>query len=758
MTIDHDAPGQPASGLTAARLFTTTAAGFLFLTATAVQAQNASPPTPAATPPRVTLPGLSIEGQSTESYKTEYSDSPKFTAPLLDTPKSVTVIPEAVIQQSGSLTLTDVLRTVPGITFGSGEGGNPAGDRPFIRGFDAQTDVYVDGVRDPGSQSREMFDVERVEVIKGPSSAFTGRGSTGGAINIISKLPTLENFMAGSVTLGTDRTKRFTADVNQAIDAVGVRLNGMWHDADVAGRDDVFVHRWGFAPSITLGLGKPTRVTFSYYHMQTNDMPDYGIPYNRVRSGTTTVQTGGPAPVNRDNFYGLLNRDFRKTSSDIGTARIEHDFNENLTLRNTTRLGLTNNNYIVTNPDDSAGNVANGLLWRNTKSRNSSNHYLANQTELVGRFNTGFIRHEFLAGLEFSGEQTKNRAYVVAVGNYRYPSATPCPAVNTGPATQYNCTSLYSPNPHDPWTGSITNNQTKTVTTTNTQSAYAFDTLNFNEQWSLNLGLRFDNYETNAQTQPATATSYLSNKSNFLNYQAGLVYKPLPNGSIYLSYATSSNPSGESSGDGASNLTLTNRDLDPEENQSFELGTKWDVLNNRLSLNAAVFYMQKDNARVQLDPNTFVNAGKQKVKGFEIGAAGQITERWQVFGGYSFLDSELVNNGNYLTNANNNGKEFPNTPRHSLSLWSTYGITKDLTVGGGAFYVSKVYGNAANTLYIPSYWRFDAMAGYQVTQNVALQLNVQNVFDKRYFDKAYSTHMVSVAPGRVALLSANFKF
>lgn len=259
MTSDEGA--RPTPNLTATKLFATTAAGFLFLTATAVQAQNASPTTPAATPPRVTLPGLSIEGQSTDSYKSDYSESPKFTAPLLDTPKSVTVIPEAVIQQSGSLTLTDVLRTVPGITFGSGEGGNPAGDRPFIRGFDAQTDVYVDGVRDPGSQSREMFDVERVEVTKGPSSAFTGRGSTGGSINIISKLPTLENFMAGSVTLGTDQTKRFTADVNQTVGTVGVRLNGMWHDADVAGRDDVFVHRWGFAPSVTLGLGKPTRVT-----------------------------------------------------------------------------------------------------------------------------------------------------------------------------------------------------------------------------------------------------------------------------------------------------------------------------------------------------------------------------------------------------------------------------------------------------------------------------------------------------------------
>lgn len=757
MTTNEGAPAAP--GLAATRLFAATAAGFLFLTATAAQAQNAAPATSAATPPRVTLPGLSVEGQSTESYKTDYSESPKFTAPLLDTPKSVTVVPEAVIQQSGSMTLTDVLRMVPGITFGSGEGGNPSGDRPFIRGFDSQTDVYVDGVRDPGSQSREMFDVERVEVIKGPSSAYTGRGSTGGAINIISKLPTLENFIAGSATLGTDRTKRLTADVNQMVsDSVGIRLNGMWHDADVAGRDDVSVSRWGFAPSITLGLNRPTRLTLSYYHLQTDDIPDYGIPYNRVRSGSTTVQTGGPAPVSRDNFYGLLNRDFRKTSADIATARFEHDFNENFTFRNTLRYGMTTNDYIVTNPDDSAGNVANGLVWRNTKSRNSQNNYLANQTEIVGRFATGFIRHEFLAGMEFSGEETKNRPYVVATGSYRYPGATPCPAVNTGPATSYNCTSLYSPNPHDPWTGSITNGPTKTVTKTNTQSVYAFDTLNFSEQWSLNLGLRFDNYLTNAQTQPATATSNLSNHSNFLNYQAGVVYKPRPNGSIYVNYATSSNPSGETSGDGASNLTLTNRALDPEENQSFEVGTKWDLLGNRLSVNAAVFYMTKDNARVQLDPNTYVNAGKQKVKGFEVGAAGQITNRWQVFGGYSFLDSELVNNGNYLTNANNNGNQFPNTPRHSLSLWSTYGVTDDITVGGGAFYVSKVYGNAANTLWVPSYWRFDAMAGYQVTKNVAVQLNVQNVFDKRYFDKAYATHMVSVAPGRVALLSANFKF
>lgn len=701
----------------------------------------------------VPLPELKVQGDA-EGYKSDRSASPKYTAPLVDTPKSVTVIPEKVLQETGATSLTEALRTTPGITLGMGEGGTPFGDRTIIRGFSAESDTFIDGVRDPGAQSREIFALEQIEVTKGPGSAYTGAGATGGSLNLVSKTARLEDFYAGSATFGTDHTKRLTLDVNQSIsDHAALRINGMWHDADVAGRDAVEVSRWGIAPSLSLGLGTDTRAILDYYHLNTDDIPDYGIPYARVRTGaTTTVQTGEPAAVDYDNFYGLLNRDFRKNSTNIGTFRFEHDFTKSLTLRNVLRYGVTTNNYIVTNPDDSNGNVADGTVWRNVKSRNSRTDTFTEQVSLNGDFDTWGIAHDFSVGFEGTKYETKNNNYVVDTGANPGAGISRCSVYGLG--APYNCTSLYFPNPDDPWTGSITRNANTTTTEVQSWSFYGFDTMELDEQWSINFGLRYDDFTVSQLTAPTASGNDGQNRSNFVNYQSGIVYKPLPNASIYFSYGTSSNPSGETGGDGGSNLSSTNQSLDPERNKSYELGTKWDVLNDQLALTAAIFRTAKTNARVTGTSGTLELVGDQKVQGFEFTFAGNLTPEWGVFGGYTFLDSELVDDGT----GTNDGNVFPNVAKNSFSLWSTYDIFKDVTVGGGTQYVSKVYGNTANTLWVPSYWRFDAMASYQVTQNVGLQLNVLNFTDKRYFDRAYTTHMATVAPGRSALFSMNVKF
>lgn len=748
----------PRASLTCG-LLASTAIG-LFIGLTPVHAAEAgATAAPAASGTKqdtVELPPISIEGQDEQGFKVDEASSPKFTAPLLDTPKSVTVIPEEVIRQTGATTLTEALRTTPGITLGMGEGGTPFGDRFIIRGFNAESDTFVDGVRDPGSQSREIFDLESIEVVKGPGSAYTGTGSTGGSINLVTKTPKADNFANASVTFGTDQTKRVTGDVNYRVDdTTALRLNAMYHDADVAGRDDVTLNRWGFAPSLALGLGKPTRVTFDFYHLQTDDIPDYGLPYNKVYNGTAYVQTGTVADVDRDNFYGLVDRDYRRTQADIGTIRIEHDFADDLTLHNTTRYGVTTNDYIATNPDDSNNNVPYGYVWRNTKARNSQTQTITNQTDLTGNFQTGFIGHEYATGIEVSHQETTNRPYVVDTTSGTNSASPHCyPFPSNG---NYNCTSLDNPNPNDPWTGSIAGSPNLTTTDVMTKSAYVFDTLKFSDAWSFNAGLRYDNYHVEQRTTPAAATSDGTNISSFWNYQLGLVYKPLPNGSVYLTYATSSNPSGETGGDGGSNLSATNGSLDPEKNKSYEFGTKWDVLDKKLALTTAIFRTEKTNARVSMPDGSLQLVGEQRVNGFEFTFAGKITDKWGVFGGYTFLDAEIVDDGNCAT-CTNDGKRFPNTARNNITLWTTYDVVKDVTVGGGATYLSKVYGNAANTLYVPSYWRFDAMAEYELTKNVELQLNVLNIFDKRYFDRAYTTHMATVAPGRSALLTTNFKF
>ena len=711
-----------------------------------------------------------VDAQEEESYKAE-SASKKYTAPLRETPKSVTVIPQQVIKDTGALTLTDALRTTSGITFGAGEGGNPAGDRPIIRGFNAESDIFIDGLRDVASQTREMFNIEQVEVSKGPGSAYTGAGSTGGSLNLITKTAKRDTFLDLSQTFGSDQTNRTTLDGNyQFSDNVAGRLNLMKHDANVAGRDGVDVSRWGVAPSITFGFDTPTRATLSYYHLETDDVPDYGLP---VTDAATATSVREPVSVDKSNFYGLSDRDYRESTTDSGTFKLEHDLNDSLTLSNTTRLVRTTLDYIVTTPNDSrTGNLSQGLVSRSPKSRNSTSEGWINQTDLKALFNTGSIEHTLVTGVEASREEVHNRNYFITQGT----SGTTCSAAHVATG---DCTSLANPDYNGSWTGTVVDSNAFTDTDTDSLSAYVFDTLKFNEQWSLNAGVRYDDFETEASgltvasgTNTVNGVTDLENKSNFWNYQLGLVFNPLPNGSVYAAWSTSSNPVGETSGEGASNVAVATESLEPERNRNYEIGTKWDFFDARLGLNAAIFRTEKTNARVLEADGTTSNIGETRVDGFEVGVSGQITPKWNAFASYTYLDGEVVDSGRVDVNARAgtgsanvtnvvggaNGNDIPSTPENSFSLWTTYMLTPNLTIGGGANYVDSRFGDVTNYIEVPSYWRYDAMAAYKVSKNLDLQLNVQNLTDERYYDQVYSNHMAHVAPGRTALLSTNFHF
>lgn len=707
----------------------------------------------------VTLGATSITGEQVDTaYKTEESASKKYTAPLRDTPKSVTVIAQQVIRDTGATSLTDALRTTPGITFGAGEGGNPNADRPIIRGFNAESDVFVDGMRDVAAQSREIFNIESVEVSKGPGSAFTGAGSTGGSLNLITKGAHLGNAYNGGYAFGSDQTQRYTLDLNQQInDTSAMRLNLMKHDANVAGRDNVDVSRWGVAPSFAFGLGTDTRVKVDYYHLETDDMPDYGIPLT-LSTGRSKYVVDKPVSVDKSNFYGLTGRDYRESTNDSGTVRIEHDFNDNLTLSNSLRMSRSTLDYIVTNPDDSRGNVANGTVSRSAKSRNSTSSGFVNQTDLSAKFDTGLISHSLVSGIEFTYQDTHNRAYnILSASGGSIASLCSAALIRSG-----DCTSLNDPAPKDAWNGVISDSVAYTDTDTKTAAAYVFDTLTFNEQWSLNLGLRYDHYDTRSSgfaaargTTPG-GTFDRQKTTGLWNYQLGVVYKPLPNGSIYAALSTSSNPSGETSGNGGLELALNNADLDPEKNRNYELGTKWDFFGDNLSLTAALFRTDKTNARITDPDNSTYQAldGEQRVQGVEFTYAGNLSSQWKVYGGYTYMESELVK----TTLAADKGNHMPSTPRNSFNLWTTYELIPRLVIGGGATYVGSRFGNEANSVEVPSYWRYDAMASYALTKNVDLQLNVQNLTDKRYFDQVFQTHYAHVAAGRTALMSANFHF
>ncbi|MFC5548340.1 TonB-dependent receptor [Massilia aerilata] len=714
------------------------------------------------------IPTVQVTGANTKAGPVSAND--KFTAPLLDTPKSVTVVTADTIAQTGAVSLTDALRTVPGITIGAAEGGNPVGDNMFIRGYNAQTDTYIDGIRDAGSQSREIFNLEQVEVVKGPNSAYGGRSSAGGGVNLVSKSAQGYDFNNASVGIGSDKYRRITGDVNRALgNNSAFRLNAMAHENDVPGRKVVGGNRWGVAPTVTFGLKGPDRAIVSLYHLTSHEIPDTGIPFNNpVTTGADVSKNGNGTPfaVDRETFYGLANRDFRDTKSDVGTIDLRHEFSPTLALRNVTRYGKSNNDYVWTQPDDSKGNtVRYGTVWRRANTRATETRTFANVTSLNGELTAAGLKHSFNTGVEFDRETTERSSYIFTPGtNNPLTNTFTCPT--SGAATLYNCTTLVNPNPYDPWVYTRTLSGALTHVSTKTRAAYAFDTIEINPQWLLNLGLRWDDFQSTLDTLP-TATTVAAHAvvdTDFVSTQAGLVFKPTKNGSIYLSFASSATPPGNDGGDGLDALTAVIQNLQPQRSRNLELGTKWDLLpGGRLSVTGALFKSTMNNARVTAPDGTTQNVGRKEIQGVELGFSGKLTSAWTVFGGYTYLDAEIADNG-FIASGSSfvpspfNGNRFPTTPKNSASLWTSYAFTRDFTAGFGMSAMSKVYANVNNNKWVPGYARFDAMASYTLNKDISLQLNLQNLADKLYFDKVSSPHYAGVAPGRSATLTANFRF
>ncbi|WP_066682362.1 TonB-dependent siderophore receptor [Caulobacter sp. CCH9-E1] len=726
--------------------------------------------------PIATAPADSTEVSSVKIDAKRVADpsSSKFTAPLLDTPRSVTVIPSTIIEQTAATSLQDILRTSPGITFGAGEGGQPLADRPFIRGQSSGNNVFVDGVRDTGGQTREVFNLEQVEVIKGPDSVYSGRGSGGGSINLSSKTPKADSFVGGSAAAGTDQYYRVTADGNYAFAKnAAFRLNLMATGGDVSGRDSVSFKRWGVAPSLAFGIDTDTQATLSYYHLDTDQDPDYGIPLASKRTwgvaGTDSRArpASGILDVSRDAYYGL-ERDWMKTKADIATVAVRHEINDDLAIRQVVRYGKTRNDYLVTNPGDGgAAQFVAGEWWmkRGTKSRWNETTTTAFVTDLTGKFLLAGLKNRFNIGVELSREVNDNASYVIFTT-----AGSACPAGFTG-AGMGDCTRLYAPNPGDAWTGVINRGPLSTSKTRN-GSIYAFDTIDLTDKLLLNIGVRYDDYSTQGVNAAATSangvvtgvtyTNLPKGGWDFVNYQIGLNYKPTPSSSLYVSYATSSTPPNIAGGDQNTAATPAQVVLDPEDTTSIEAGAKWNVFNDKLALSGAVFRTERKNAQIALSATEVAQAGEVRVQGVELGVSGYVTRAWQVFGGYTYMDSELVK-GPYTSV--NIGDPLANTPKNTVSLFTTYRVLPQLSLGGGLYYVSKMFGGnqggaggGTNKVFAPSYTRYDAFASWKLSDKANLQLNVQNLTDERYILRTNGVHHADPAPGRQAILTLNVKY
>ncbi|HEU5080493.1 MAG TPA: TonB-dependent siderophore receptor [Opitutaceae bacterium] len=665
------------------------------------------------------------------------STNPTHTEPILDTPKTITVIDREVFEQQGATTLRDVLRNTPGITFQAGEGGTPAGDQLTVRGFSARTDIFIDGIRDTGGYARDSFNLEQVEVTKGPSSSDAGRGSTGGSINLVSKKPQLTSLRAGTAGFGTDEYFRSTIDVNEAVPqspiaGTAVRVNAMYQDNDVPGRDVAHNSSWAVAPSLAFGLNTPTSVILSYLHLHQNNLPDYGLPWVPATNVALAPYAGGIPPVDFSNFYGLKKRDYEHVDNDLFTADLSHNFGDNFTLRNVTRFGETVRDSIITPPRFLSDN-ATTIRRSDWKSRDQIDKILANNTALTGTLSTGTITHDFAAGAQFSREESINYT-----------------RVKTGPDSP--STDLYQPNPEDAYTEAITRNGAFTKAVSKSSAVFAADTLKFGSQWEVSGALRWENFDTDYNSVTAAGVGApLSREDDMLSWRAGIVYKPQENGSVYAGYGTSFNPSAEGLA-----LTTSTVLIEPEKSRTYEVGTKWDIFNKNLSLSAALFRTEKSNARTPGndpgDPPTVLE-GKQHVQGVELGVSGKITRHWTAFAGYAYMDSEIANSNT----AAELGKELPLTPKNTLNLWTTYEIVHGFSIGGGAQYMDTVYRNATNVSTVPSYWLYNAMASYEVNKSLSLRLNVYNLTDKHYVDRPSGGHFIP-GQGRSAVLTANFQF
>ena len=733
------------------------------------------------------LPTIKAQATTEQSLKVDQSANTKFVAPLLDTPKSVTVISKQLIEDTQVTTLADALRTVPGITLGAGEGGNPNGDRPFIRGYNSESSMYIDGVRNSTSQNREMFAIEQVEVTKGSASAMGGAGTSGGSINMISKVAKKGDFLEGSVAGGTDNYQRITLDGNKDFgNGIAARVAVMGHHNEKAGQEDGTEYkRAGIAPSITFGLDTATRATLSYYYLKSDDTPDSGVPYQYDTTKKATV--GKPVDVKQGIYYGWLDRDFQKQENQSGTLKLEHDLTDSLTLSNTAVYSKSKNNYLWTQPDDSQGNIVNGKVWRRVNTNLTSTDSFTDQLALTGKLNTGAFKHKFNVGAEYSKQDSDRGTNIVTDPNTSKIGGSPSNnnANNACSLTNSNgwCTDLNNPNSHDAWLGNVKANPNVTNITSKTQSIYALDNIEITPQWLLDLGIRWDKFETDMkynQDSGSGATAikagtHYNSDNDFFNYQLGVTFKPADNGSIYLSYATSANPVGVDAGDGSEGISVPDRNtsdeqarainnLKPEEVKTYEIGTKWDLFGDKLNLTAAIFRTEKQNTRA-LDTDGFTrNIGETRVDGIELGANGNITNKWAISAGYTYLDSEIVdagftkNSDGTYSPSSTNGNQVQNVAKNSATLWTTYQVLPQLNLGVGAIAMDKVYGDAANTKFVPGYVRYDAMARYNVNKNVDLQLHVNNLSDKRYFTKAYASHYAAEAEGRNAVLSINFKY
>jgi catecholate siderophore receptor len=718
---------------------------------------------------------IEVYGVKNAPYKARRSGDQRRTADLAATPSTMTILTQSQILDSGRTDLKEILAAQAGITLGTGENGNAFGDRYIIRGHEARSDVFVDGVRDPGMTTRESFATEQIEISKGPSSTFAGRGSSGGAVNGITKQASPDfRFAVAELGLGTDERHRATLDINQPLsESVALRANLLHADENVPDREPAQRLRVGGLLSATWQATERLSIVGDYYRLAADDVPDLGSYFDSERR----------KPVKGIPVY-LQDGDFLDTDVESYTGKLTYEFSDALQLQNTTRYGRTDNGYVTTgargtNRDDTDPDAPGAATFSlSTHQGWQEVDYFVNQMNLLWETDAGGLHHQLVFGAEYSSENVTNGIFDINTSGATNCVLTSRSGAPSGGYCGLDATGNVVPDLNSLMGRDFSRGRFDSDSDIDTVSAYLMDTIEFNEFWTGFFGVRNDRFDYANVVLSQGQYSNFDYSDSFWNGHAGLVRAVTENGNVYLTYSTATNINGGESDVGGScgygGLCGTPDQVDrssPEAVENIELGTKWELLDNRLLATAALFRITKDDVMESVGDaySTLgtLNTGKNRVEGFELSLTGALTEKLSVQASASFMKSEVLAS----VDESNVGRALANFADDSLYLQLRYQPTATIAFGGAYTYKSEMYGGQPDTaagfnttigdysVVVPSYDVVDLFLHYYPTETLNFRLIAKNVTDQEYWTAAYrSGSFMYLGDSRSIQASATWEF
>jgi catecholate siderophore receptor len=654
---------------------------------------------------------------------------------LLNVPQSVTIVNDQLIRDQRMQGMADVVRYIPGVQMAQGEGNR---DTPILRGSNSTADMFVDGVRDDVQYFRDLYNIERVEALKGPNAMIFGRGGSGGVLNRVSKQADFSTVRGFDLTWGSDSRGRAVADWGQALgEDFAFRVNALSENTG-SFRDEVEYSRRGINPTLAWRAGEDTTFNLGYERFEDERTADRGIP----------SFGGRPVDVDPATFFGDPDRSESTADVDAANLFVEHEFGNGLSLRNRTRAASYDKFYQNVFPGSA---FANGQVQIQAYNNATQRDNAFNQTELEWKLDAGGWRHTLLGGAEFDHQVTDNLRHT----GFFAPNS--CPSTAPGSTTTSTCVALADPRYTGPiaWGQSATDADNHGVA--RNAAVFVQDQVEFSPEWQAIVGLRYDRFELDLHNNRTDADLEL--RDGLLSPRLGLVYKPVADASIYASYSVAYLPR---SGEQLASLNASNAALEPEEFENLELGAKWQLTPD-LNASVALYRLGRANVAV-VDPDdstrlVVLPGDSQRVQGVELGLSGDIGQRWHLMGGYAWQKGEITRDiQTSATTLLHEGTELAQVPRHSFSLWNRVDLGERWGVGLGLIARSKVYTSTSNAVSLPGYLRTDAAVFYSLSDGIALQLNVENLFDLRYFGNANSDNNISPGSPRAFSLGINLNF